>query len=57
MQWYENILKNVFSDIKVQTVLMCERRFRTTLRELKIEFKIEFIRYSSDKSSYKRAKM
>ena len=29
---------------------MCERRFKTTLRELKREFKIEFIRYSSDKS-------
>ena len=32
---------------------MCERRFRTSLRELKRECKIEFIRYSSDKSSDK----
>ena len=32
---------------------MCERRFRTTLKELKREFNIEFIRYSSDKSSDK----
>ena len=29
---------------------MCERRFKTTLRELKREFKIEFIGYNSDKS-------